>query len=232
MSSGVLNKPLQTGLKVKVTKNMIADLSADLPLKPKKPVTPWIAFLQDRKSDYANYGQGMKATEMSVILSKEWREMDRSKYEDDYKRKHEEYLRAVQEYEDSLTDEQRDAIKSYKDVVRQVKAKKQIFKSHPPRLPRNAANMFCHHRSKQHDVKEDLQRRKPGAVFKDLFEEYRNLSADEKKRYIDMQEEDKTRFAREFKVWYESIQNNENLTRAARDHAEQMRGKLLALNYI
>lgn len=208
------------------------EAEAQLPLKPKKPITPWILFVRERKDEILSRKDKMTAAELAVILAKEWKHIDKTKYEREYKQNHEEYMKLAERYEKSLTDEQRNILDLQKSLKRETKAAKMLRKTNPPILPRNPANLYCHERSKQDDFKEMLKFKKPAQVFSDIFKEYREMSDETKKRYIDMQEEDKARFQHEFLSWYEGVQNNENLTKAARDQANVMRDRLKSLNYI
>jgi transcription factor A len=209
-----------------------ARMHVEVPEKPKKPVTPWISFVRERKDEVLRQRGKMSASQLSVILAQEWKHTDKAKYEQEYKQKHEEYMRLVEDYQNSLTPEQIDQLDLRKSAKRESKAMKQLRKTNPPVMPRNPANLYCHERSKQDDFKEMLKHKKAAQVFSDIFKEYRQLSDAEKQKYIEMQEEDKARFQKEFLAWYESVQANENLTKAAREQANMMRERLVAMNYI
>jgi len=174
----------------------------------------------------------MTAAEMSVILAKEWKQTDKTRYEEAYKRQQQEYHQKKREYFESLTQEQKDALDMLKDAKRHEKATKQIRKTKPPTLPRNPANLYCHVRSQHEDIKAEMKRRKASDVFKDIFREYRELPEEEKKKYIEMQEHDKQRFQHEFLSWYEGIQENEFLSKTAREKAEALRERYSQLKYI
>lgn len=207
-------------------------IDARLPAKPKKPITPWIAFVRERKNELLAQKGKMSAPELTSILSEEWKQVDQSRYDEEFKQKHEEYQKLVEEYENSLTNEQRDLLDLQRTLKRETKAAKMLRKTNPPIMPRNPANLYCHERCKQGDFKEMLKYKKPSQLFSDIFKEYRSLSESEKQKYINMQEEDKVRFQQEFIAWYEGIQANENLTKVAREQADVVRARLKALNYI
>lgn len=219
--------------KIKKINDVLSQANIDLPNRPKKPVTPWIMFVRERKDQViAEHGSKMSAAEISKILAKEWQRIDKSRYENEYKRLHQDYERRIKAYEDALTDEQLDLIGFQKEAKRESRAMKQLKKTGPPVMPRNPANLYCHVRSKQDDFKELLKTKRPPEVFKEIFQEYRSLSDSEKQKYLAMQEEDKSRFQQEFLAWFEGVQNNENLTKAVREQANQMRERLRALKYI
>uniref|UniRef100_A0A6G1S5T6 Transcription factor A, mitochondrial n=1 Tax=Aceria tosichella TaxID=561515 RepID=A0A6G1S5T6_9ACAR len=206
--------------------------NVNLPERPKKPPTPWISFVRERKDEVFRQRGKITAAQLAVILAPEWKQVDKSRYEEEYKRKHEEYMKLVENYQSSLTPEQVDLLDFMKTAKRETKASKLLRKTNPPVLPRNSANLYCHERSKQDDFKEMLKYKKAAQVFSDIFREYREMSEEKKKKYIELQEEDKARFQHEFLEWYEGVQTDENLTKAARDQANMMRDRYKALNYI
>lgn len=218
----------------KMQKMDITSLEPDinLPQRPKRPITPWLAFVRDKKDDVLKQKDKMTAAELAVVLAKEWKQTDKSRYQEEYDRQQQDYHRKLEEYNNSLTEEHRDYLVLQKKFNREHKAEKQLRKTKPPVLPRNPANLYCQERSKHADVKDQMKHRKPANVFSDIFKEYRELSECEKKKYLEMQEEDKSRFQHEFLVWYESIQNNENLTKATREKADALRARFKSLNYI
>lgn len=213
-------------------KTNLMDQDVILPTKPKRPITPWLAFVRDRKDDILRQKDKMTAAELTVILSREWKYIDKTRYEQVYSQQVQEYQRKLTDYEQSLTKEHKRHIKLQKEEKRQARADKLLKKTNPPVLPRNPANLFCHERSKDADIKELLKSKKSSEVFKDIFREYRSLSDMEKKRYINMQADDKSRFQNEFLAWYEGIQKDETLTKAALDKADALRDRYKSLKYI
>lgn len=196
-----------------------------IPEKPKKPVTPWIAFIRDRRGDILRQKPDASVTEITSTLAKEWRQMDKSRYIDDYQRRRDEHSRRVEAYENSLTFEQLNLIEQEKSKKRESRAQKEIKKTNPPTKPRNAANLFISSRSNDLDVRERLKHSSMAEILKSLAEEYRNLSDSEKQRYLNMQEDDRQRYRQQFAQWYDSIQKRTDLTKAARQIAETMRIK-------
>lgn len=222
----------RTSVKTNKVNTAIMGADIDLPTKPRKPITPWLAFVREKKDDILKLKEKMAASELATILAKEWKNTDKTKYEREYDEKYQEYLRQVQNYQNSLTDQHRNYLNLKKDAKRESKALRQLRKTKIPVWPRNSANLFCKERCKQADIKEQMKHRKPHDVFRDLFKEYRALTDAEKKKYIDMQEEDKSRFQNEFLAWYEGVQSNDELNRSALEQANKMRDRLKALNYI
>lgn len=232
LSSDVIYHQASTTRTSKQQKIPPALADVDLPDKPKKPETPWISFVRERKDEVFRLKGKMTAAELAVILAPEWKQTDKTRFEEEYKQKHNKYMELVENYQRSLTPEQLDLLNFKKSTERQTKASKLLRKTGPPVLPRNPANIYCHERSKHDDFKEMLKYKKAAQVFSDIFKEYRSLSDEQKRKYLEMQDEDKVRFQQEFLDWYEGVQNNENLTKAAREQADKMRDRFRALKYI
>lgn len=210
----------------------LMEAELDLPIKPKKPVTPWVAFVRDRKDDLMNQHRGITAAEMAQILAREWKNSDKSQYEKEYDDRRQVYLKKVEEYENSLTDQHREYLAVKKNLVKENRALKSIRRTKPPKLPRTCTNLFTQKRWNSPDIQELVKYRSTTEVLRDLFKEYRGLSPEEKAKYIAMQQEDRLRFKREFSEWYESVKNDGSLTHAAREQADIMLAKFKALSYI
>jgi len=235
LSTGPQNRRLaSTNEKMRGLKLSAASLSSeiDLPTPPKKPVTPWIVFVRERKDEILNQHHKMRANELAMILARDWRAMNKDKYEEDYRRRHDEYLKEKENYENSLTDAQRDLIRLNKSLKKFAKTMRQFRKTKPPTLPRNSANLFCQLRSRDSDFREKLKHMKIAKAFSDLFKEYNSLPPEEKEKYLKMQEEDKERFRREFSSWYDSIMADDNLSKQVREEAKSMMVRFKAQNYV
>lgn len=196
-----------------------------VPERPKRPLSPWNAFFLDRREDILKHKPDAKLAEISSTIAKEWRDMDKSRYIDDYQKRREEYLRQIEEYENSLTFEQLDLIEQEESKKRDLKARKEISKTHPPTKPRNAYNLYASVRFNDLNFREGLKNSPTHELLKILAEEFRNLSDNEKQKYLDMQENDKRRYKQELAQWYEGIQKRTNLSKAARQIADNMRLK-------
>lgn len=210
----------------------LMEAELDLPIKPKKPVTPWVAFVRDRKDELMNQNRGITAAEIAQILAREWKDSDKSQYEREYNDRRQVYLKKVEEYENSLTDQHREYLAVKKDLVKENRALKSIRKTKPPKLPRTCTNLFTQKRWNDPDIQEQVKHRSATEVLRDLFKEYRELSPEEKEKYIAMQQKDRLRFKTEFSKWYESVKNDSSLSHAARDQANIMQAKFKALSYI
>lgn len=210
----------------------LMEAEIDLPVKPKKPITPWVAFVKDRKDQVLSQKQGMTAAEMAQRLSREWKNLDRSRYEREYNDRREIYLKEVEDYKNALTDQHREYLAVKRSLIKENKALKSIRKTKPPKLPRTCTNLFTQERWSSPEVQEELKTRPATEILKDLFKEYRELSPERKEKYVIMQQEDKIRFKNEFLRWYETVKDDKSLSHAAREQADIMKAKFEALSYI
>lgn len=212
-------------------KQQLLEMELNLPSKPKKPRTPWLLFMQSRLGDLKSQSEKMTAPQIVSILSEEWKRVDKTPYEEQYSRDRDEYLRQLESYYDSLNDDHKNYLEQKRVQNRRSNAMKQLRKTNPPKTPRNCAQMYSKERFKDPEVKAQLATMKPAQIFSKLFEEYRALPAEEKQKYIEMQEKDKSRFSAEFYDWYQEIQNNDDLSKSAREEAETMRNRFVNLGY-
>lgn len=192
-----------------------------LPVRPKKPMTPFLAFIQERKEEILR-DKPMNASRLVSVLSKEWATVNKSRYEQEFQQKLVEYHRAIEFYRSSLTDEHRAVIQHQKDLRDQSKAKREFRRTKPPVLPRSPANLYISERCHDPDVKEQMKNRKSALVLKDLREEYNNLSDSTKEKYVKLQQEDRLRFKHEFEQWHERIRSDPNVSKVVQDKAKAL----------
>lgn len=209
----------------------LKDTVVNLPVKPKKPYTAWVAFVLDRK-DALMRNEKMTAVELSIRLAQEWKQTDKSDYLNDYKRRREEFDRKLEEFKNSITQSDKDLIESNRALLKQRKSINQLSRTKPPKLPANPANFYIKDRLKQADMQEKLKTNKVSELFKILFNEYRSLRPEEKEKYIQMRQEDKLRFIDEFNNWYHETKNNPKLNKLAKKQADTMYARVKALYYI
>lgn len=210
----------------------LLEAEACLPTKPKKPVTPWLAFLHEKKDDVVLKNGPMTASQLASHLANEWRTIDKTKYQLEFKHKLENYHRAVESYRNSLSDEQRAVIEYQKNLKKESKELKKLRSTKLPTLPRNPINIYCSERSKDPDIKDQMKTRKAISVLRDLFQEYRHLSDFDKEKYVGLQKKDRLRFEHEFNEWYENVMSDSNLSETIRDKAKTLRARFQNLSYI
>jgi exonuclease VII large subunit len=118
----------------------------DLPEKPKRPPSPWLLFLTERRNELkqrVEY-QDLSLMEMSKRISEEWRnfdELDKIPYKEKYEESLDEYRRQKEEYTGSLTPENKRVLRSIKSEGKQGlrKFEKEIPK---PKYPGNGYILF------------------------------------------------------------------------------------------
>lgn len=203
----------------------------NLPAKPKKPRTPWLLFVAENKDGILKE-RNMTAAEMAKILSKEWSQVDRTKYEEEYSRLRAEYERQTKEYEESLNDEHRQLLALQKESVRDSRLARDLRKTKPPRLPRSAPNLYVAEKCQEEQVKKEFAANKSSVVLTRLLKEYKELDEESKVKYEDLKQRDKLRFQHEFIQWYEGIHSDKNTTNRIRAKADQMFTRFKSLSYI
>lgn len=208
------------------------DLGINLPEKPKRPPNPWLIFCRERRDEVMRQNSNFKVSDVASALSREWKNIDKSKYEEEFNHRQEQYLKQLEDYERSLTDEQRDYRVEKKELEREAKYHRMIVKLKPPKLPRNSANLYVNVMCKRPEIQEKMVYSKPNEVLKFLFEEYRSLSDQEKAKYDDMRQVDIARFEREFDAWYANVIDDPKLTKAVKAIATNMRDRFRKLKYI
>lgn len=221
-----------SALKPHKLRTAIMEAEINLPPKPKKPITPWLAFVRDRKDEVLRQHGTLPANKLTQILSKEWKDLDKTDYVREFEIRQENYYAKVEDYKNSLTDAQREYLNLRRDYLREDKANQVIRRSKPPKLPRNIPNMYIYDRCQEPHIKDQMKDRKASEVFSDLFKEYRELSEEQKQKYVNLQEDDKIRFQQEFMQWYDSIKSDKTLGKAVIEQANIMYERYKALSYI
>lgn len=209
----------------------LKDTIENLPTRPKRPYTPWVAFVLERKDSLLR-NEKMTAVELSIKLAEEWKNTDKSRYLEDYQRRVEEFKRQLEEFDNNITDSDRDLIELKGSLMRQRKSINQLGRTNPPKLPANPANIYLRERFKDPEVQERLKTNRVGTLFKQMFDEYRTLTPEQKEKYIKMREEDRIRFINEFNKWYEATKNDKNLNKMAKKQAESMYARVKAMYFI
>lgn len=209
----------------------LKDAISNMPAKPKKPYSAWVAFVLDRK-DHLLSNEKMTAVELSIRLAEEWKNTDKSSYLNDYKRRVDEFKEKLEQYENNMTQADKDLLELKGSLLRQRRSINQLSRTKPPKLPANPANIYIRERYKDPDAQERMKSAKTGELFKVFLEEYRALSPEEKEKYMKMREEERARFIEHFNAWYQETRNNEKLNKLAKKQADAMYARVKALYYI
>lgn len=85
-----------------------------LPMKPKKPATPYIRFLKTIRPKIVESHPQMSAKEAVKIIAEQWKTCSpelKEQYQKDYLLEKEQFIKNIQEYNDSITEEQKQMLK-------------------------------------------------------------------------------------------------------------------------
>lgn len=203
---------------------------AGMPEKPKRPRTPWIEFVTEKKNKY--HEEGMNAVELARLIAKEWESTDKTRYQKEYERAREIYRQKKQIYESSLTEQQREYLGVMKEVKEEEKNIRRMRALKPPRRPRNALTLFIKEKCQNDTTKEAMKTNPPTQVLNRLGQEFKDLSDYEREIYVRKAEEDKLRFKDEFLAWYESVVSDESLPASIQMRIKAMHDRYKGLNYI
>lgn len=217
-STPVAERHLKTagtnGRKIDLSK---LDEIESLPQKPKKPPTPYLLFANERLKSLS----GDTVAKMSPVLSLEWRTMDRSKYVDIYQRRYDEYRKNLDSYHESLSGDNVKYLELRQRLVRQHNAFCELGKVRPfPKNPRNPANFYYKERYESPEIREQLDRKGLKETSSFVAEEYRDLSPEQKQKYLDKAEQDRIRYEDELDSWYKGVCEDLTLRKSVRQQAE------------
>ena len=117
-----------------------------LPEKPKRPPSPWLLFLTERRKELQQQAayEDLSLMEMSKRISEEWRnfdELDKIPYKEKYEESLGDYKRKMQEYKVNLTADDKRILRSIKLEGKQdVRAFEKEFPK--PKYPGNGYILF------------------------------------------------------------------------------------------
>ena len=135
----------------------------DLPEKPKRPPSPWLLFLAERRDELKQQPEYEELTlmEMSKKISKEWRnfdELDKLPYKEKYEESLGDYKRRIKEYKTNLTAEDKRLLRNIKSNSKQdIRAFAKEFPK--PKYPGNGYILFVKSclRENPRNVDEDMK---------------------------------------------------------------------------
>ncbi|XP_012152233.1 mitochondrial transcription factor A [Megachile rotundata] len=168
----------------KNTLNFIHDTA--FPIKPKKPQTAFILYLNQVRQKFINETPGIKPSEIVKKASLKWAELDPAEKEDfrrQYSRNYENYIKELKRFEDSLTDEQKQLLKEREKSLKHDnksandKQKKEAFGR-----PKKPLNAFLTYISSKRNEKD------PNIPYKDWLQSmstnWKKMSNIEKEPYV------------------------------------------------
>lgn len=103
----------------------------ELPIKPKKPLTPYFRFLRENRPQFTKLNPKLAIPDVIRQLAKMWETTDeqiKTKYAADFKKDQIKYVEDRAKYDSKLTDEQKDEIRMMKQEVIESKEKRALRK--------------------------------------------------------------------------------------------------------
>lgn len=225
-TSPIVDKYIVTTASSKGRKIDLDQMEAQIsmPPKPKKPFSPWIAFVRENKKDLMDANPGAGIQKLTPDLSKLWMSTDRSKYLEDYESRKTEYQAQIEGFNNSLTEEQQAFLKLRAGLIREHNALGQLKRAYPiPKRPRSAANLYTSKRVQDSDMKaRKASGEKMSELFSIILKEYTEMSSKAKQQYFNLQENDKERFRYEINQWFAKVNGDENLRKSIKQQAKDL----------
>lgn len=102
-----------------------------LPLRPKKPLTPYFRFMKELRPKLIASNPGMSLTDVVKEVSKKWEYAEvslKQRLQEEYKKEQKDYIEKRTKYEAKITDEQRLQIKELKQQKLEAKERRMMRK--------------------------------------------------------------------------------------------------------
>nr|CAD7405159.1 unnamed protein product [Timema cristinae] len=100
-----------------------------IPVKPKKPLTPFFRFMGQIRPMVAQQHPGARVTDHTKIIAQQWKELEppaKKKLEEEFKKEMIHYLAVRVSYENSLTDQQKKDLQKAKEEKVESKQQKRL----------------------------------------------------------------------------------------------------------
>eukprot|EP01117_Protostelium_nocturnum_P011167 TRINITY_DN4056_c0_g1_i1.p1 TRINITY_DN4056_c0_g1~~TRINITY_DN4056_c0_g1_i1.p1 ORF type:complete len:207 (+),score=87.30 TRINITY_DN4056_c0_g1_i1:111-731(+) len=162
------------------------------PLKPKRGMSSFMFFANDKRAEVRTANPSLKITEVGRKLGEMWKELtpeEKKKYEDLSSKDSERYQEAMKGYTKPESDSD-----SSDDDSSKKKRKKNKEKKDPNRPKRAMSSFMFFANEKRAEVKAKYPDLKVTEIGKKLAELWKELDADEKKKYSDIADSDRERY--------------------------------------
>ena len=183
-----------------------------LPEKPKRPPSPWLLFLTERRNQLKQQPEYEDLTlmEMSKKISEEWRnfdELDKVPYREKYNEVLSSYKQRMEEYKTSLTPEDKRILRSIKSGRKQdIRAFEKEFPK--PKYPGNGYILFVKSCLKESPRSEDEDMKD---WIRECAQRWQNLEAETKLQLNEQASPLMKKYREEMKEWknkYEVLKPN------------------------
>ena len=196
-----------------------AKVFPSLPEKPKRPPSPWILFLSERRNQLKHQPEYEDLTlmEMTKKISEEWRsfdELDTIPYREKYNELLSSYKRRMEEYKTSLTPEEKRVLRSIKsDRKQDMRAFEKEFPK--PKYPGNGYILFMKSCLKESPRSEDEDMKD---WIRECAQRWQNLEEKTKLQLNEQASPLMRKYREEMKEWkdkYEVLKHSLTVIRAS-----------------
>nr|CAD7403500.1 unnamed protein product [Timema poppensis] len=100
-----------------------------IPVKPKKPLTPFFRFMGQIRPMVVQQHPGAKVTDYTKIIAQQWKKLEppaKQKFEEEFKKEMIHYIAVRVSYENSLTDQQKKDLQKAKEQKVESKQQRQL----------------------------------------------------------------------------------------------------------
>ena len=197
-------------------------------VKPKKAISPYFAFLRDKRASYKEEHPELNAKQLVSALGKAWNNLDddtKSKYVKESEKDKARYTKEMESYvPDSDSDEAngKGKGKKNKSAKNAKKSKKAVKKEGQPKKAMSAYFFYIGERRKQ------LKSEQPNLGNKEIViamgKEWGQLDDKVKAKYNDMAKKDKVRYAKEMDIFNKKNDENDDEDEGESDTKEENEG--------
>ncbi|XP_073816301.1 mitochondrial transcription factor A isoform X2 [Musca autumnalis] len=113
------------------TNKLTIEQQVGLPVRPKKPLTPYFRFMNDLRPKILASNPNLALIDVVKQVSKKWETADPSlkqRLQEEYKKEQQEYVEKRMKYDAKITDEQRNQIKELKQEKTEAKERRMMRK--------------------------------------------------------------------------------------------------------
>jgi len=205
---GPVSQQRQYGAQVKEVK---------VPMRPKKPLTPYFRFLGQVRSECQRQNPNVKVTELMKIIAQRWDSLDdasKQPFISAYKSEVASYSPILEKYNKSLTPEQKEAqqqLKLDKQLQRERREKKRRLKEFgKPKKPASPFFMYLSNNVAKGSSITEYQN-----AAKKLSQAWKSMSEAEKAPYLTKYQENQDIYVKTLARWEEKMlkQGNDDLVR-------------------
>lgn len=178
---------------------------AGLPLKPKKPLTPYFRFLKEVRPQVVAKNPKALMPELMRLVGKQWETVDESvkqKYQEEWLMEKEIYEKENSKYQSKLTPSQMEDLKAARQE-RVDSRERRLHKKKNRELnkPKKAATAFFRYMKDEKARNPPPQTERHTEFVRKVSEKWNKLSDKEKKPYVDAFEKDNTAYKKELEKW-------------------------------